>query len=56
MHDSDVLYVGTDDGALWVTKNGGHEWTDLWAITSESLAEAAREKAEDESDDDSEEG
>jgi photosystem II stability/assembly factor-like uncharacterized protein len=25
----DVLYVGTDDGALWVTKNGGGEWTDL---------------------------
>ncbi|MEW6747327.1 MAG: PDZ domain-containing protein [Planctomycetota bacterium] len=27
--DPNVLYVGTDDGALWVTKNGGHEWTDL---------------------------
>jgi hypothetical protein len=24
-----VLYVGTDDGALWVTRNGGHEWTDI---------------------------
>jgi photosystem II stability/assembly factor-like uncharacterized protein len=24
-----VLYVGTDDGALWVTRNGGHEWTDV---------------------------
>jgi photosystem II stability/assembly factor-like uncharacterized protein len=25
--DPDVLYVGTDDGALWVTKDGGREWT-----------------------------
>jgi photosystem II stability/assembly factor-like uncharacterized protein len=24
-----VLYVGTDDGALWVTRDGGHEWTNL---------------------------
>ncbi len=27
--DADVLYVGTDDGALWGSKNGGHEWTKL---------------------------
>lgn len=25
--DSDLLYVGTDDGALFVTRNGGAEWT-----------------------------
>ncbi len=25
-----VLYVGTTDGALWVTRNGGHEWTNLY--------------------------
>lgn len=25
----DVLYVGTDDGALWVTTNGGTQWTDI---------------------------
>jgi photosystem II stability/assembly factor-like uncharacterized protein len=24
-----VLYVGTDDGALWLTKDGGREWTDI---------------------------
>lgn len=24
-----VLYVGTDDGALWVTKDGGTNWTDI---------------------------
>jgi len=27
--DADVLYVGTDDGALWRTRDGGHEWTRL---------------------------
>jgi photosystem II stability/assembly factor-like uncharacterized protein len=24
-----VLYVGTDDGNLWVTRNGGGEWTNI---------------------------
>jgi S1-C subfamily serine protease/photosystem II stability/assembly factor-like uncharacterized protein len=24
-----VLYVGTDDGALWMTRDGGHEWKDI---------------------------
>jgi photosystem II stability/assembly factor-like uncharacterized protein len=25
----EVLWVGTDDGALWVTRNGGKEWTNV---------------------------
>ena len=25
----DVLWVGTDDGYLWVTKNGGKDWTNV---------------------------
>ena len=25
----DVLYAGTDDGALWVTRDGGRQWQDL---------------------------
>ncbi|MHC4177643.1 MAG: WD40/YVTN/BNR-like repeat-containing protein, partial [Planctomycetota bacterium] len=29
--DGDVLYVGTTDGALWMTRNGGKDWTDLFA-------------------------
>jgi photosystem II stability/assembly factor-like uncharacterized protein len=29
--DPDVLYVGTDDGALWITRDGAHTWTDLFA-------------------------
>ncbi|WP_152050673.1 VPS10 domain-containing protein [Tautonia marina] len=27
--DGEVLYVGTDDGKLWVTRNGGGDWTDV---------------------------
>ena len=27
--DSDVLYAGTDDGALWVTTDGGANWSDI---------------------------
>src|SRR5262249_12530409 len=26
-----VLYAGTDDGALWVTQDGGREWTNITA-------------------------
>jgi photosystem II stability/assembly factor-like uncharacterized protein len=25
----DVLYVGSDDGYLWLTRNGGREWTNI---------------------------
>jgi photosystem II stability/assembly factor-like uncharacterized protein len=25
----DVLYAGTDDGALWVTRDGGAKWTEI---------------------------
>ena len=27
--DPDVLYVGTDDGNLWVTKDGGRDWAEI---------------------------
>lgn len=27
--NANVLYAGTDDGALWVTRNGGHEWKNI---------------------------
>ncbi len=26
-----VLWVGTDDGGVWMTKDGGHTWTDIYA-------------------------
>ncbi|MFN5951676.1 MAG: hypothetical protein ACK43N_24515, partial [Pirellulaceae bacterium] len=28
--DERVLYAGTTDGMLWVTKDGGTNWIDLW--------------------------
>ncbi len=34
--NSDVLWAGTDDGYLWVTKNGGQKWTNV----SENLKKA----------------
>lgn len=27
--DPNVIYVGTDDGALWVTRDGGQQWTNI---------------------------
>ena len=30
--DADVLWVGTDDGALWRTQNGGHTWIDVLTL------------------------
>ena len=27
--NTNVLYAGTDDGALWVTKDGGKEWQEI---------------------------
>ncbi len=27
--NADVLYVGSDDGALWVSRNGGHDWANI---------------------------
>ncbi|MGE0145717.1 MAG: hypothetical protein AB7I19_20640, partial [Planctomycetota bacterium] len=47
--NADVLYVGSDDGALFGTRDGGHTWTDLWPLpaTSEiSTAEASAGKGE----------
>ncbi len=29
--NADVLYVGTDDGFVWVTRDGGKNWTELSA-------------------------
>jgi photosystem II stability/assembly factor-like uncharacterized protein len=29
--NGDVLWVGTDDGALWITRDGGGKWTDVTA-------------------------
>ena len=29
--DPNVLYVGSDDGGFWMTRDGGHTWVDLYA-------------------------
>ena len=41
--DSDVLYVGTDDGGLWMTRDNGHTWVDLFELNAgiEAPAKAA---------------
>ena len=46
-----VLYVGTTDGAVWGTRNGGQDWTPIFHVkkkpAEKSAAKpAAREKAE----------
>lgn len=38
-----VIYVGTDDGALWMTQDGGHTWVDLYNLPVEEEEEAAAE-------------
>ncbi|MDA1194937.1 MAG: PDZ domain-containing protein [Planctomycetota bacterium] len=38
---SDVLYVGTDDGALWISRDGGQTWTDLYAPEQPTAPEPA---------------
>lgn len=43
--DSDVLYVGTDDGAVWMTRDGGTNWIDLRAIGVDAEAEPTPEPA-----------
>ncbi len=37
--DPGVLYVGTDDGALWGTRDGGFTWTNLFEPPAESESE-----------------
>ena len=32
--DEQVLYVGSDDGGFWMTRDGGHTWIDLYAAAA----------------------
>ncbi|MEC7585149.1 MAG: PDZ domain-containing protein [Planctomycetota bacterium] len=34
--NADIVYVGTDDGALWVTHDGGDNWIDCFATAQET--------------------
>lgn len=38
--DANVVYVGTDDGALWVTRDGGANWVDCFAAVEPNPEEA----------------
>ena len=33
--DADILYVGTDDGALWGTRDGGQSWTNFMEVAAD---------------------
>ncbi|MEO0480228.1 MAG: PDZ domain-containing protein [Planctomycetota bacterium] len=43
--DADVLYVGTDDGALWMTKDGGAVWDNLMEVNVSDVPEFSTEEA-----------
>jgi len=38
-YEPGVLYVGTDDGAMWMTHDGGHEWTKIIDFPDDEAAE-----------------
>jgi len=42
--DSDILYVGTDDGAVFATRDGGSTWVDLFAEVEPEPEEQEEEK------------
>lgn len=44
--DADILYVGTDDGALWMTEDGGDEWVDLMALNGAPAFEEGADEGE----------
>ena len=43
--DANVVYVGTDDGALWVTRDGGANWIDCFAKVEEVVEEEVETEA-----------
>ncbi|MHC5011649.1 MAG: VPS10 domain-containing protein [Planctomycetota bacterium] len=44
--DAGLLYVGTDDGALWTSRDGGHTWVDLFAQEEAAPPEEPRRPTE----------
>ncbi|MGK0481287.1 MAG: photosystem II stability/assembly factor-like uncharacterized protein, partial [Planctomycetota bacterium] len=44
--NQDVLYVGTDDGALWMTEDGGAEWVDLMALNGDAAFDESSDDEE----------
>lgn len=43
--NADVLYVGTDDGFLWVTRDGGVKWEQVAAFKKEAPARSEAESS-----------
>lgn len=43
--DEGVLYVGTTDGAMWMTKDGGKKWVNLFDLPEEEEEEVETEDA-----------
>ncbi len=46
--DDAVLYVGTTDGALWATRDGGNQWIDLFAEPPKEEKKKTEQKKADE--------
>ncbi|XZE53846.1 VPS10 domain-containing protein [Planctomycetaceae bacterium SH139] len=43
--NENVLYVGTTDGMLWGTRNGGQSWADLWSKPEKAASDATSESS-----------
>jgi photosystem II stability/assembly factor-like uncharacterized protein len=45
-----VLYVGTTDGAIWMTRDGGAQWQPIFSTKEERSNERSRRRSEDDGD------
>ena len=52
--DSDVLYVGTDDGSMWMTDSGGDDWINIIYPREPDPVEEEEEEPPTEGDDEAE--
>ena len=48
--DADIVYVGTDDGALWVTRDGGDNWANCFEVPEIDPTEEGEEIVEESED------
>ena len=42
--DAGILYVGTTDGAVWMTRDGGRKWVPLYSTKGRMVADASKSK------------
>ena len=45
--DENVIYVGTTDGAIWMTKDGGKEWTPIFSRPQKKKKDDKEKKGDD---------